>query len=666
MTDKSPENNTNKHEAHSKYRPDIDGLRAVAIISVVSFHAFPNFITGGFIGVDIFFVISGYLISSIIFGELNQNKFSFLDFYIRRIKRIFPALLAMMTTCFIAGWLILLPNEYKQLGKHIATGAGFVSNFAFWQESGYFDSTAETKPLLHLWSLGIEEQFYLIWPVILWITWKKKINYWIIATLITLASFLLNIIKINFDQVATFYSPQTRFWELMIGSIVAYVQIHNSHIIANIKNKQPSASFCSVNPLDSITSSSNPRNHISSLLGIILIGIGFGLIHKESNFPGWYALLPSLGAALLIAAGQEALVNRFVLSNRVLIWFGLISYPLYLWHWPLLSFARIIKSENPNTETICLAVATAVCLAWLTYTLIEKPIRFGRYSRQKAIALALSMCAVGSIGFYTYNQGGFELRFPKTVQDLNQYQYNFHDEYREFTCFLEPEQDYTAFQDCGVTRNKNKKTILIWGDSHAAHLYPGYKEIYGNSFNLIQRTAAICPPILNTDFPKRKSCKDINSKNIELIRAENPDRVVLSALWYDYDWTQVKKTISALKDSGIKNIDLIGQDPCWTDDLPKLLYKYFKNDTMHQIPRRMKFGLDGKCLKLNPLMKEFAAQQQVNYISPIDIMCNDEGCITRLGDTIESLTGWDSGHFTSVGSVYLVSQFSQFNYLTDW
>lgn len=161
---------------HPKYRPDIDGLRAVAILFVVGFHAFPNWVHGGFIGVDIFFVISGYLISTIIIGSLERDSFSFVEFYIRRINRIFPALLLVLIACFSFGWYALLADEYKQLGKHIAGGAGFISNFLFWNESGYFDNAAETKPLLHLWSLGIEEQFYLAWPLLLWLVWKNKLN----------------------------------------------------------------------------------------------------------------------------------------------------------------------------------------------------------------------------------------------------------------------------------------------------------------------------------------------------------------------------------------------------------------------------------------------------------------------------------------------------------
>ncbi|HHF7373410.1 TPA: acyltransferase family protein, partial [Legionella bozemanae] len=207
---------------HLNYRPDIDGLRAIAVLSVVGFHVFPTLIKGGFIGVDIFFVISGFLISSIIFNNLTNNNFNIFEFYSRRIKRIFPALLITLLACFIVGWFILFPHEYAQLGKHVLSGAGFFSNFTFWFEAGYFDNLAETKPLLHLWSLGVEEQYYIIWPLLLWLIWKKPPIIPGVLSIIFMASLIINIRVVHHDLVAAFYSPQTRFWELVAGSFLAY------------------------------------------------------------------------------------------------------------------------------------------------------------------------------------------------------------------------------------------------------------------------------------------------------------------------------------------------------------------------------------------------------------------------------------------------------------
>ncbi|QNF13917.1 acyltransferase [Aeromonas jandaei] len=214
------------HLSHPKYRPDIDGLRAVAVLSVVAFHAFPAWMKGGFIGVDVFFVISGFLITTIIFENLDRGTFSFTEFYARRIRRIFPALALVLLMCLTIGWFLLLPEELNQLGSHIAAGAGFVSNLVLWGESGYFDNAAESKPLLHLWSLGIEEQFYIFWPFFLWLAWKKKFNLLTLTTLVALASLYFNLKGIKQDATAAFYSPQTRFWELLSGSILAWFVLY--------------------------------------------------------------------------------------------------------------------------------------------------------------------------------------------------------------------------------------------------------------------------------------------------------------------------------------------------------------------------------------------------------------------------------------------------------
>jgi peptidoglycan/LPS O-acetylase OafA/YrhL len=222
--------------SHPKYRPDVDGLRAIAVLSVVGFHAFPEWIRGGFIGVDIFFVISGFLISTIIFNSLHRSSFSFTEFYSRRITRIFPALILVLVFSFILGWHVLLADEFKQLGKQIAGGAAFISNFILWRESGYFDNTAETKPLLHLWSLGIEEQFYFVWPLLLWAAFKFRFNLMAMALSIAGISFLLNVLNITKDPVATFYLPQTRFWELMIGALLSQFVPAFQNWSFNLKN----------------------------------------------------------------------------------------------------------------------------------------------------------------------------------------------------------------------------------------------------------------------------------------------------------------------------------------------------------------------------------------------------------------------------------------------
>jgi len=210
---------------HPTYRPDIDGLRAIAVLAVVLYHAFPSALPGGFVGVDIFFVISGYLISTIIAGGLQTGQFSFATFYARRVKRIFPALLLVLGATIAAGWYVLMSDEYTELGKQVTGGAGFVSNFLLWSGSGYFDSTAETKPLLHLWSLGIEEQFYIFWPLLLWAAYRCRFNVYAVAGLLALLSMGLNLALVKTHPVATFYSPLSRCWELFAGAMLAFATL---------------------------------------------------------------------------------------------------------------------------------------------------------------------------------------------------------------------------------------------------------------------------------------------------------------------------------------------------------------------------------------------------------------------------------------------------------
>src|SRR5262245_40012984 len=296
------------------YRPDVDGLRAVAVLAVLAYHAFPSLAPGGFAGVDVFFVISGYLITGIILDDLERGRFTYRNFYWRRIRRIFPALILVLVACLALGWLVLLPDEYAQLGKHVAAGAGVVSNIALWREAGYFDSAAELKPLLHLWSLGVEEQYYLAWPLLL-LLFRRHMGWMIVA--LGAASFALNIWMVGTHPTAAFYLPFTRFWELLAGSYLAFA----------VRKENPSPYF--------------------SMVGAGLIVLGFILLEPQKAFPGWWALLPVLGAALLIRAGPQGWVNRRVLAHPAMVFVGLISYPLYLWHWPLLTYARIVHGGEP-------------------------------------------------------------------------------------------------------------------------------------------------------------------------------------------------------------------------------------------------------------------------------------------------------------------------------
>lgn len=456
-----------------KYRPDIDGLRAVAVLSVVAFHAFPSSFQAGFIGVDIFFVISGFLISNIIFTELNQSRFSFLEFYSRRIKRIFPALITVLASCFTFGWFVLFEGEYTHFAKHMAAGAGFISNFVLWNEAGYFDVASETKPLLHLWSLGIEEQFYILWPLLLWFAWKQKFNILSIVSSLIVVSFYLNIKGVNNNSVATFYAPQTRFWELLTGSLLAWLSIYSSSFVISAKAKISTLLSTIIYSEKQEDFEEKVMANAFSIMGLIFMFLGFLIIDKSTVFPGVMALLPVLGAFLIILAGPLAWFNNFILSNRLMVWFGLISFPLYLWHWPLLSFSRILASGDPSRSVRIIAIILSIILAWLTYLLIERPVRSGRRNKIKVMVLILLMSLMLVTGIITKRMNGMGFR------DINQ-----------LTPALNSGDDggYSKFtvDDCGISNPAVKKLFQVCakdirnqihyaliGDSKAAALYGG-------------------------------------------------------------------------------------------------------------------------------------------------------------------------------------------------
>lgn len=461
------------HQPYSKYRPDIDGLRAVAVLAVVAFHAFPSWIRGGFIGVDIFFVISGYLISTIIFGNLDRGTFSFSEFYAQRIKRIFPSLILVLITVFVFGWFALLADEYKQLGKHIAAGAGFISNFILLNEAGYFDNSADTKPLLHLWSLGIEEQFYIAWPLLLWLAWKRNFNLLTITVVVTIVTFVLNIKGVKQDMVAAFYSPQSRLWELLSGSFLAWVALYKKDTGLNIKNKLDIFLSCVLYREKQAADGKTLANFIS-FTGVFLLLYGFWRINKELSFPGDWALVPVLGAALIITAGSKAWVNRTILSNKVFVWFGLISYPLYLWHWPLLSFARIVEGGEPSRNIRIAVVVVSIVLAWLSYKFVERPLRFGKNSKAKVVVLIVNMAIVGYVGYNTYERNGLEFRRAMLkVAGLKELSQPYpHLPYHNVSCDgLYPK--FRNFTVCLLSENSSPE-ILIFGDSHSNHYYKSF------------------------------------------------------------------------------------------------------------------------------------------------------------------------------------------------
>lgn len=446
--------NSSQHPLAIVYRPDIDGLRALAVLLVILYHAFPKWAHGGFIGVDIFFVISGFLITSIILKDLKTNSFSFIWFYSKRILRIFPALMLVLMSSIILGWIFLYPSEYQLLGKHLISAVGFFSNFTYLSEAGYFDSRAVEKPLLHLWSLAIEEQFYLIWPLLLCLVSQLRIRFAYLILALWLLSFGSNIFYVYHDPILDFYSPLSRFWELLTGALLAYWTIQGlgfsqSRIPERVK------SFCT---------------QIVSILGFAMLAAGVTITYSHHRFPGWLALLPAIGAMFLIAAGPKAWINRFFLASRLMVAIGLISYPLYLWHWVLLSFAQIWGPIFLEQRLALLGISFA--FASLTYFLIEKPLRNNVAVGKKALALIVGMLIVLGLALQL-KQNGFEQR---PITQLNQYDASAYDGgdggNSLNTCGLSDLSLSTFFQSCHEDRREKAKFAVI-GDSHSISLWSG-------------------------------------------------------------------------------------------------------------------------------------------------------------------------------------------------
>jgi peptidoglycan/LPS O-acetylase OafA/YrhL len=499
------------HLSQPRYRPDIDGLRAIAVLAVVAFHAFPAWVKGGFIGVDVFFVISGYLISTIIFANLDRGTFNFAEFYARRVKRIFPALILVLVASYAFGWFALLADEYKQLGRHVAAGAGFVSNYVLWNEAGYFDNNADTKPLLHLWSLGIEEQFYIVWPLLLWLAWKARFNPLTITVIVAVSSFYLNLKGIQGNAVATFYSPQTRFWELMSGSVLAWISLHENGAF-NVVKARLDRCLASVVYREQPEAGKTLAN-VLSFFGLFLLAYGFYAIDKDIGFPGKWAAVPVLGAAMLISAGPDAWINRTILSNRVAVWIGLISFPLYLWHWPLLSFARILNVDPPGRELRLALVATSVALAWLTYKLVERPIRLGPYSKYKTPSLLLLMIVAGYVGYNTYARDGLKFRgVIKYVDAL----YSPASRQAE-KAFVSRYKDYMD----GDVALSGKPVVLILGDSYVTNWTAGLMaHIDKEKFDVVSAQYMGCDvhveplklSVISTEDRYNENCKGFSAR----------------------------------------------------------------------------------------------------------------------------------------------------------
>ncbi|MCM0605501.1 MAG: acyltransferase [Xanthomonadaceae bacterium] len=614
-----------------KYRADIDGLRALAVLLVVGYHAFPSKIKSGFIGVDVFFVISGFLISTIIFEKLSHNDFSFIEFYSRRIKRIFPSLITVLLGCFLFSWLGLLADEFKILGKHIAGGAGFISNLILWQESGYFDSSADTKPLLHLWSLGIEEQFYFIWPLLLWASWKKKSNLLIVTLSIITISFLLNIIIINKDITATFYSPLTRFWELMTGALLSYFKVYKEELLTHWSHK---------------------KKTIISSLGFFILFLALVFISSNSEFPGWWALLPTVGTSLIIAAGDKAWINQKILSSKPLVWIGLISFPLYLWHWPILTFLKIVVTEFPTRQQRLIAVALSFVFAWITYAAIEKPFRFSK-SKFSVYALITGMLCIGTAGYLTYLKNGLPQRFANQLKVINEGDIG-HDIFHQYPygkfvlCtpddLLKDALKYGEYIRCFQTKAGPIDTVII-GDSHAEHLFIGLALAFPNK-NIAYYTKGSIPFYSNSEYSKIYD---------SVISNPRITTIIISAYWF-VRWGEIPSGSSLEQELQKTVTELRNKKIYITDDTPNFSFspkhcKYAGNSIRSfKCSEKTSFYNSQHSTFYPSIEAIFQKNPHVTILKTSRYFCNTEDCFMAQNG---KLFFRDNGHLNVNGSIYL-------------
>ena len=647
------------NQADRRYRPDIDGLRALAVGIVMIFHAFPARLPGGFVGVDVFFVISGYLISGIILEAHAAGRFTFANFYARRIRRIFPALGVVLTAVIVAGWFLLYADDYARLAYHAAAGAAFFSNIALWREASYFDVAADLKPLLHLWSLGVEEQFYFVWPVLLILAARWRRGPLIATLVIGTLSFLISIWTVRIDRTPAFYAPWNRFWELLAGATLACIDAD----VALRAWKDRLLSRRSV-------------AECAATAGLIAIIAGVWLIDRRRVFPGLWVMLPVGGTALLISSGPRAWLNRMVLSQPPVVFIGLISYPLYLWHWPLLSVAHLVLSDIPPASLRLSLLAASVALAWATYRVIERPIRFGAGARVAVPALALVLTVVAAAGAVIYSSGGMIERPVNRNEAGRLVDYyerlrtsGLADAYR-----LECDFKLRQSLDPSCTAAGSARTVFLWGDSFAQALSLGIRESLPADTALAQVATSACyPQIEHVDLSvSDRRCETSNQFAMATIRRLQPDILIIaqSDRHTQTDWPRV---IARVLDLGARHVIVVGPFPRWRPSLPRVYAANHLSDHAEYVG----IGLDGDAFdddqKLSARLNGIA---NVTYVSLLDQLCTrqsprparrsapSEGgsaegakanaCLARVPDEGElDLMALDFGHLTPKGSSYL-------------
>jgi peptidoglycan/LPS O-acetylase OafA/YrhL len=624
------------------YREDIDWLRAIAVLAVVAFHFEAPGVLGGFVGVDIFFVISGYLITGIIQSEVQAGSFSFAQFYERRVRRLLPALYAMVALTAVPSFHYLLPSERLEFFRSVAAVVTFSSNFFFWLQSGYFDHAAAEKPLLHTWSLAVEEQFYLALPLLLWalVRFLRGGRLALPAALgvLALASFALGVWLMDSQRSANaFFMSPPRAWEFLIGGLVAAPGLP----MLRTAWAQLAA----------------------RAIALALITISILSLRPGPGFPGINALMPCIGAAVYIWSGNgvPTLKRRWYSHHHVVRFFGQISYSLYLWHWPLFTFARFSKSSLvlDSFDKIALFALT-VLISYLSWRYVEQPFRGARLAPTREAAFRIA--GLGTVLLLAGSAGGIAVsRTPsdtdRVALQLSSYNdYDYQPLYRSGSCFASAGG---VLDDSCLALAPGKTNVLLWGDSLAAHYLSGLGKVADpQSVNILQATQPACMPTFNATARSAASCRAFVGQMEAFFRDRRPDLVILAADWLEYARpprfdgmiADLKQTISRLNGLGVPVI-LFGPAVQFRSRLPSMLMRA----RLRQVDARAEDFVLPDIFALDQMMKAaLPAQARFSYISVVDALCPARQCPLTTDGGIP--LSWDHAHLTAEGSVYVMDR----------
>ncbi len=651
-------NNPEKTSSIS-YRPEIDGLRAVAVLPVIFFHAGFQTFSGGFIGVDVFFVISGYLITSILLNELEQNEFSIIKFYERRARRILPALTFVLIFCTWAAYELLLPEDFERYGLSLASVALFSSNIYFWQSMDYFAPAAEDQPLLHTWSLAVEEQYYVIFPVLLYFGWRfGRKNLLLTIAAISLLSLGLSEWGWRYKQDANFFLLPTRAWELLAGSLMAFK--------------------LNADPLP--FQRTRMHNELLSISGLVLIGYAIFAFDQFTPFPSLYTLTPVVGSLLVICFARTETLVGALLSSAPFVAIGLISYSAYLWHQPILSLYRSMTTELAPITAFIL-VALSLLMATASYWVVEKPFRVRAvYAKRSALFAGsfVSLSLTLAVGSFIYIKDGLASRYStqQTVLVDKYLKYDHSKDWRLGRCmiFLDTEDKEAFDKECFGFLNGKPKLFLI-GDSHAAALYPGVAKVFSDSYDVSQLTISGCYPFTHLKTTVAKRCRDLNPARFKaILDSDASSKVIIHANWSPKhtgangnDRVELKRTLQLLKTKlPTSHITLVGCVPIWKPSLPKYLMKKQLSILEPGLPTHIGNNDSGERAKCNSHIQQIASEEGVRFVNGWDAFCKNGECLIKLDRAVDwvgtggdfELTAFDWGHLTHTASIFLAEQIS--------